>query len=151
MLEDGSDNLVLLIGAVRRRLRPFMVAQCERFGYQPVEAWILFTLSHQEGLTQKEIGSILAVNKTFVMRAINSLVEKKLVERRKDGADNRANYIYLTPGGLSAMPTIREIFDSVEQHAFQFLTVHEKEVMLLMLNKADDGLRQLTIETPKNP
>jgi DNA-binding MarR family transcriptional regulator len=60
---------------------------------------ILAILFYQNGINQKEIGSLLGRDKTTITRIISNMVRTKLIYRTSDARDNRGKLIYLTAKG----------------------------------------------------
>ncbi len=60
---------------------------------------ILAVLFYQNGINQKELGTILGRDKTTVTRIISNMMRSKLVRRTADKADGRGKLIYLTAKG----------------------------------------------------
>lgn len=142
MTETETSSLALLLQIVNTQVRATVVGLAEAQGLRMVDVRILLVLGEREGLTQVEIARELAANKTFVMRAINDLEEKALVERRKTGADSRANYIYLTPQGRSTLAQAQEIFSLVDKGLSSSLTQTEANALVYLLSKLRQVLRE---------
>ncbi len=60
---------------------------------------ILVILFYQNGINQKEIGTLLGRDKTTITRIISNMVRNKLISRMSDPRDNRGKLIYLTAKG----------------------------------------------------
>lgn len=52
-----------------------------------------------EGLTQRELASLMAIENPTLVRLLDSLESQKLVERRPCQRDRRARRLHLTPEG----------------------------------------------------
>jgi DNA-binding MarR family transcriptional regulator len=60
---------------------------------------VLAVLFYQNGVNQKELGTLLSRDKTTMARVISIMIKNKLVLRRTDKKDGRANLLYLTKRG----------------------------------------------------
>lgn len=64
------------------------------FGLSTSHAYLLRVVLANPGLTQKEIGDILMLDKSTITRFVNALEKKKLIKRTtRDGADAREQRI----------------------------------------------------------
>src|SRR3546814_3268371 len=68
----------------------------------PDATWIpLVHLSETGGgITQKELAALVGIDGSSLVRLIDILCRKGLVERRADESDGRARLIHLTPAGV---------------------------------------------------
>lgn len=60
---------------------------------------ILAVLFYQNGINQKEIGTLLGRDKTTMTRIISNMMKNKLIRRGSDKRDGRVKLIYLTEKG----------------------------------------------------
>ena len=60
---------------------------------------ILVVLFYQNGINQKELGTLLGRDKTTITRIISNMVKSKVIYRVSDKRDSRGKLIYLTPKG----------------------------------------------------
>jgi DNA-binding MarR family transcriptional regulator len=71
---------------------------CQR-GVQPPEAFALALLRDHDGVTQRELASILHLSRPRVSVILSSLEESGAVTRRPDESDRRLTRVFLTPEG----------------------------------------------------
>lgn len=60
---------------------------------------VLAVLFYQNGINQKELGTLLGRDKTTITRIISNMTRNKLIKRIGDSRDGRGKLIYLTPKG----------------------------------------------------
>ena len=60
---------------------------------------ILAVLFYQNGINQKELGTLLGRDKTTMTRIISNMARNKLIRRISDQNDGRGKLIYLTAKG----------------------------------------------------
>ncbi|WP_432695547.1 MarR family winged helix-turn-helix transcriptional regulator [Marinobacterium sp. YM272] len=94
-----------------------------------------------DGISQKELASRAGLDKSTLVRLIDLLVEKSLLERRVDAEDRRARRIYLTALGRAQVETINALLQRTENEALGNL---DREALVQMLNYFE------TIETRLN-
>ncbi len=71
----------------------------ESLGITPREYSVLEVLIQQAPLTQTQIGAILGLDRTTMLKLGASLERKGLVVRQRDADDRRAYAVALTPAG----------------------------------------------------
>jgi MarR family transcriptional regulator for hemolysin len=61
-----------------------------------------------EGLTQRELAKLMAIENPTLVRLLDSLEQQNLIERRPCPNDRRARRLHLTPAGTSFMNVLNE-------------------------------------------
>jgi len=87
---------------------------------------ILAILFYQNGINQKEIGTLLGRDKTTITRIISNMVKNKVINRINDQRDSRGNLIYLTEKGEAIQKTAALVTGTLYQKAVSNL--HEKDL-----------------------
>lgn len=102
----------------------------KEYGLSTAHAYLLRVVLTRPGLTQKEIGDILLLDKSTITRFVNALEKKKLIERSTPpDADAREQRIVPTPAAL-------ELHASLEQSGQQLYEEMQQKL-------GDTDLRQL--------
>lgn len=76
------------------------------FGLPADSFGILMIIHYQEGLTQQELADFLRKDKSTVQRLIDTMEEKRLVQRIIDPTDKRKNNIAITQSGKEVINDI---------------------------------------------
>lgn len=92
------------------------------------------------GITQKELGLLVGMDKSSLVRVIDILVGRGLVERRQDATDGRARLIHLTELGGRRVAEIREELFQAEDRMLAGLSDAEIETMLGYLERIEQRL-----------
>jgi len=71
---------------------------------------LVYLYKDGDGISQKKLKENLAVDKATISRAINSLIKKKYLKKKKSPEDGRVNLIYLTKKSESIKEEINEIY-----------------------------------------
>lgn len=66
------------------------------------------------GVRQKELAASLGMDGSSIVRLLDVLTEKHLVERREDPRDGRAKCLCLTPAGLELVKRVQGLLTVVE-------------------------------------
>ena len=88
-----------------------------------------------DGVTQKELAERVGLDSSSLVRLLDILEGKSLVERRADPADRRSKRIFLTTEGHAAVDSIRATMLQAELSMLQDLSDDEVEAMLGGVNK----------------
>ncbi|AYB35163.1 MarR family winged helix-turn-helix transcriptional regulator [Chryseolinea soli] len=88
---------------------------------------ILAVLFYQNGINQKEIGTLLGRDKTTMTRIISNMVKNKLIRRITDKRDGRGKLIYLTGKGEAIQK--KAVGVSGKLYLKVVKDIHEKELV----------------------
>jgi MarR family transcriptional regulator for hemolysin len=100
--KELDQQFVSLLFHARTRIRFAMDDRFKPMGITDATWRTLFFLRQEDGVSQKHLAKTMAIEGPSLVRLLDSLSDKGLVERRNDPADRRVNNIYLTEkaGGL---------------------------------------------------
>lgn len=115
-------------------------------GISGPQYYILPYVFHHEGCHLEEISAALHYNKSNVTRQIEKLEKAGLVEIRPDPQDGRARCLFATPEAVALIPQIRTMKVDWNEQMTSSLTEEEKEILLMLLNKALDNVKSLEAE-----
>lgn len=94
-----------------------------------IEQFVLLQILNLNGeLIQQEISEIMGKDKSVVLRQINGLEKRKLVERNTDNKDKRKNVIRMTKGGRLLFKDLLKIQKEVSQELIEGISKHELDV-----------------------
>jgi MarR family transcriptional regulator for hemolysin len=65
------------------------------------------------GVNQKQLAEVMGIEGPSLVRLLDNLESKKLIERRPSETDRRAKSIHLTPEGKELLVDLHQISDSV--------------------------------------
>jgi MarR family transcriptional regulator for hemolysin len=71
-----------------------------------------------EDIRQKDLAASLGIEGPSLVRLIDSLITKGLIERSEDASDRRAKLLRLTPEGLKLVDRIRKTVTGLEDGIF---------------------------------
>ena len=100
---------------VVRRLRQAIDAELRAFGLTEA-TWrpLVYVGRLGEGVRQKELAAALGLEGPSLVRLLDTLERRGLIERREDGADRRARGIFLTPAGRELQERLAKISSAVQ-------------------------------------
>lgn len=132
---DAID-MSLIDSLVGYNLRRAATRQRERFrnvfspyDIRPVQLTALTVILHNDGLTQSALGKAMDIKRANVVKLLDELQHRGMIEREPSARDRRAYELRLTPSG-------REL-------TRKLLAIHEKLEANLALSLGSDELEQL--------
>lgn len=95
------------------------------------------------GLSQKDLAARVGIDGSSLVRLLDILATKGLIERRQDPADRRANHLFLTPAGREAMADIQRLLNDIEARMLADLDDAEMEAMTGALERIEARIKAL--------
>lgn len=110
---DLKRQLVAQLIETSRLLRNYIDHRAKGRGTTRAQWIVLFRLRQQEGLSQVDLADVLELQPISLVRLLDRLVEHKLLERKPDPADRRANRLFLTPKGRQLVDDLDSLRDAI--------------------------------------
>lgn len=132
----SRDRLGFLMVTLTRQWRRFVEEQLAASGLTDA-TWtpLIHLRAWGDGVTQKELAERVGLDGSSLVRLLDILEGKHLVERRADPADRRSKRIFLTAQGNAAVDNIRTTMLKAELTMLQDLNDDEVDAMLSGVNK----------------
>lgn len=105
-------------------------------GITPEQWTVLFYLSQQDMVSQRELCDKVYKDKPSMTRIIDAMERNKLVERRANPTDRRSNLIHLTPRGYATKDRAEKIAMITQRESLRGLGLTD-------INIAQDVLRRV--------
>ncbi|MFD1329065.1 MarR family winged helix-turn-helix transcriptional regulator [Mycoplana ramosa] len=99
-----------------------------------------------DGITQKDLASLVGVDGSTLVRLLDILCEKGMIERRTDKTDRRAKQLFLTGAGRAAVADIRAQLDGAEAELLKEIGDEEIATVLDVLARIAARLEKLEQE-----
>lgn len=109
------SNLLYHLGLLTRRWRQALDSEFQAAGLTDA-TWRPLLHLHilGDGVRQKDLAASVGIEGPSLVRLIDTLVTKGLLQRAEDGTDRRAKLLCLTPEGQLIVVRIREIVTALE-------------------------------------
>jgi DNA-binding MarR family transcriptional regulator len=105
------------------------------YGLSPVDFSILSLITHNPGITSRQICSALSLLPPNLVGKINAMGKRGLLARSPHPDDGRAIGLYLTDAGRQLMLQAEKTATDLELDAASRLTTAEKKTLLRLLQK----------------
>ena len=114
-----DQTIGILLHDVARLMRKRFEQRARPLGLTRSQWQTLVLLSKNEGIHQKALAEIQEVEPITLMRLIDKLAERGLVERRKHETDRRIWMLYLTEPARDLLEGMRELGEETRNEALQ--------------------------------
>ncbi len=88
-----------------------------------------------EGLTQRELASLMAIENPTLVRLLDSLEQQGLIERRPCPNDRRARRLHLTNAGRAFMDDLSERAEVLREEMLEGISDEEIECTVKVFQK----------------
>jgi MarR family transcriptional regulator for hemolysin len=102
-----------------RLLRNYIDHRAKGRGSTRAQWIVLFRLRQQEGLSQVDLADVLELQPISLVRLLDRLVERGLLERRPDPKDRRTNRLFLTRAGRTLVDDLDSLRDTIATDVLQ--------------------------------
>lgn len=132
MLENSYG---FLISKIAQKMEHSFNLFLQKYEITAREYGILTTLQEKSGLSQKDLGEKLRIDRTTVVSLIDHLEKLSLVQRVKDPKDRRYYNLVLTERALEIFRNGKEEVEEIENKLLHSLNDEEKAVFKTLLTK----------------
>ena len=105
------------------------------YGLSPVDFSVLSLITHNPGITSRQICSALNLLPPNLVGKINAMEKRDLLTRLPHPDDGRAIGLYLTDAGKKLMMQAEKTATELERDAASRLSAAEKKTLLKLLQK----------------
>ncbi|MBP2550349.1 MarR family transcriptional regulator for hemolysin [Neorhizobium galegae] len=147
-METNSDNLRFRFGAelvvIARRWRQFIDQHLAASGLTDASWTPLIYMAHNgDGLLQKDLAALSGLDVSSIVRLVDILAARGLVERRADETDRRARRLYLTELGRQKTREIQQQLHHIEAAMLQDVSDAEIRSALSLIARIEARLSDL--------
>jgi MarR family transcriptional regulator for hemolysin len=138
----SSRDLAFTISDVARLLKTLANQRAARFGMTRAKWAVLSRLDRFEGIHQSELAEMLDLQPISLTRLLDGLCESRLVDRRPDPADRRANRLFLTPEARPLLKSLTDLGEELMEDALAGLGPAELDSLFVGLSLIKENLRE---------
>jgi len=136
---NATPTLGFLLHDVARLLRKRFEQRAKDMGLTRSQWQTLAYLSNNEGIHQAGLAEILEIEPITLVRILDKLAERGLVERRQHPNDRRSWLLYMREEARPLLDTMRSLGDQTRKEALDGVSSedHERLYQLLTLMKSN--------------
>ena len=137
-----------LLFVAQQAAQALAIERLEPLGLSP-RAWgVLSTLAESGPLTQIELATTMAIDRTAMVYLLDDLEQQKLVERVRSPQDRRAFMIHLTPAGRAAQRRAAAALDGAAETLLTPLDAADRRHLIDLLARVAAHWQQLSATQP---
>lgn len=130
------DQFPFAVARVTRRWRKLLDERLKDLGVTQARWTTMVYLQRGgEGLTQRELASLMAIENPTLVRLLDSLEEQGLIQRRLCQNDRRARRLHLTEAGESFMDDLNARAKKLRDEMLEGVSENDIDVALGVFNK----------------
>ncbi|MBZ2169636.1 MarR family transcriptional regulator [Marinobacter sp. F4216] len=131
-----KDQFPFAVARVTRRWRKMLDERLKDLGVTQARWSTMVYLSKGgEGLTQRELASLMAIENPTLVRLLDSLEQQDLIERRPCPSDRRARRLYLTKAGRDFMDELSERAEKLREDMLEGISDEDIECTVRVFHK----------------
>lgn len=144
---SATPTLGFLLHDVARLLRKRFEQRAKELGLTRSQWQTLAYLANNEGIHQSGLAEILEVEPITLVRILDKLSERGLVERRQHPTDRRIWLLYMRDEAHPLLAQMREIGNATRSEALEGVSAEEREQLFQILSSMKANL----IQACRNP
>jgi MarR family transcriptional regulator for hemolysin len=131
-----KDQFPFAVARVTRRWRKLLDERLKELGVTQARWTTMVYLQRGgEGLTQRELAHLMAIENPTLVRLLDSLEEQELVERRPCQQDRRARRLHLTKGGEVFMKDLNARAERLRDEMLEGVDDDQLAVAMTVFNR----------------
>ena len=130
------DQFPFAVVRVTRRWRKMLDERLKDLGVTQARwSTMVYLEKGGEGLTQRELASLMAIENPTLVRLLDSLEQQNLIERRPCPNDRRARRLHLTNAGRAFMDDLSERAEVLREEMLEGISDKEIECTVKVFHK----------------
>ena len=131
-----KDQFPFAVARVTRRWRKMLDERLKDLGVTQARwSTMVYLEKGGEGLTQRELASLMAIENPTLVRLLDSLEQQNLIERRPCPNDRRARRLHLTNAGRAFMDDLSERAEVLREEMLEGISDKEIECTVKVFHK----------------
>ena len=122
-----------LLGRAATRAHRLVVEGLAAAGARGYHYRLLAALAEFGPASQAALGRRTGIDRSYVVEAVNELVDGGLVERARDPDDRRRNVVTITPAGAEQLRRLDEVLAGIQDELFAPLSANERAQLARLL------------------
>lgn len=139
--KGAKDSVAFMLSRVGASVSGLFAGCMKEEGLEPREFLVMNLVASHEGESQQAISESVGIAKSHMVKLVDQLEQRGLIERRPNPDDRRQHALYLTAEGRKQRNHARNAAQKLERDVRGHLTAKEIEVLqtaLVKLQAIDD-------------
>lgn len=142
------SNLLFRLGQLTRRWRQTLDSEINAAGLTNATCLPLLHLYNMgDGVHQKELAASVGIEGPSIVRLLDTLVAKGLVERSEDAKDRRAKQLQLTQEGQKFVLRVQKIVTSLDNEVLSPFSDTEISLMAELIQRLESSVNNMRRRT----
>ena len=138
--QDPLPTIGFVLHDVGRLMRKRFEQQAAHLGFTRSQWLVLLHLAKNEGIHQAGLAEILEVEPISLVRILDKLESRGLIERRQHPTDRRLWLLFLNPEARSSLEPLHAIGEATRSEALAGLPGADRAALLRMLDAVKANL-----------
>ena len=145
-IKIDSSNILFHLARLTRRWRKALDLEVRSAGLTDA-TWRPLLHLHLlgDGIRQKDLAASVGIEGPSVVRLLDTLIAKGLIERSEDAADRRAKLLRLTPDGLKIVNRIHETVLALEREVLSPFSASEIAQMAEFILRLESSVNRVRL------
>ncbi|HZG26850.1 DNA-binding transcriptional regulator, MarR family [Ensifer adhaerens] len=139
-MQRQDQSIGIVVHDVARLMRKRFEQRARHLGLTRSQWQTLALLSRNEGVNQKSLAEMQEIEPITLMRLIDKLSERGLVERRKHETDRRIWLLYMTDEARGLLEEMRELGTETREEALEGIPDADQVRLFQMLETMKSNL-----------
>jgi DNA-binding MarR family transcriptional regulator len=133
------SGVAFLLAQVGAHVSGAFAARLAELDLTPAHAGVLRIVGQNPGLSQQALADRLGAAPSRVVKLVDELEAKGLVQRRRSGTDRRTYELYVGEAAAGRVAEVRKVVSAHDAAVTKALTSAERDTLLALLGKMADA------------
>ena len=131
----ATQTIGFVLHDVARLMRKRFEQRARQLGLTRSQWQVLSKLAHNEGIHQKALADLLEIESITLVRLLDKMAERGLIERRSHPTDRRMTLLFVTPEAGPLLQLMRKMGEQTRQEAMTDFAEPEHQQLLELLER----------------
>lgn len=133
------SGAALLLSRLGTHVAGRLAERLQPLGLTPAHVGVLRMVAAEPGLSQQTLAERIGVAPSRVVKLLDDLEDRQLLERRRSAADRRHHEVYLANSATERLRQVRRVVSDNDAELIGSLTPDELATLLTLLRKLADS------------
>lgn len=135
-----DESIGMLSNETNRKMMRYLAIQLECYNITPAQWIVLFKLSQQDKLTQKELAEKTNKDQPTLARILDLLENKEWVERQVSKEDRRSFNVLLTQLGVDLVQELTPYIENIFSHMLKDIPKEHLDIFIQTLYRINENI-----------